>query len=317
MTRKWRWAFPIGIALIGIIVGSFLDLQINQGIYSQGNWFGVVMAAFGASPVYMMLSALGVGYFLFALKDKRWWMKAGLIFLTVACILVSIYFQGDMLMSKNAFNIEDKWYIGYPVGVVVSAIGCTLGYFLFRNVDDNKHILWVMVMMPAVLCISILLVDIIKSNMCRPRFRFLVGPNGELDMFKNWWQSGKDLFAEFGKNFKDEFRSFPSGHTVTTTSLIPFLAWLPHIDERFKKAEPYLFYGPLVWAIIMAFSRMLIGAHFLTDVSFAMLISTTVGFAIDMVCIKNKPVVALTNTNENVTNQELNNDNNNQENIDK
>ena len=56
MIKKRHFYIVIGILLAGFIVGSFLYLQINQALYSQGNMFAVMMAAFGTYPCYAGLS---------------------------------------------------------------------------------------------------------------------------------------------------------------------------------------------------------------------------------------------------------------------
>ena len=53
MSNKWHLFSLFGIAILGIVFGSFFDLQINQAIYSVNNGFGIAMSAFGCLPVYI------------------------------------------------------------------------------------------------------------------------------------------------------------------------------------------------------------------------------------------------------------------------
>ena len=47
MKKRYHLLIIIGVLLIGFILGSFFDLQIDQAIYSHHDGFGLFMASFG------------------------------------------------------------------------------------------------------------------------------------------------------------------------------------------------------------------------------------------------------------------------------
>lgn len=292
MSNKWHLFSLFGIAILGIVFGSFFDLQINQAIYSVNNGFGIAMSAFGCLPVYIGLSCYGAGYFIIGLKQKNMWARIGLIILGIIAIVASIYFQADMIVSVNAFNIQDMfWYVGIPIGIVIAGLGCWLGYHLFIRFENIRQLLIILLIAPLVLLMATLIVNITKGIMCRPRFRFLYTYASTMSDYRNWWETGtsvKDAYINTMGVTSEEFKSFPSGHTATIFSLIPFLVYLPKINEKYCKYETILFYIGLIWILLVAFSRILVGAHFLTDVSFGLLIGVAIFTCFDLVLFNKK-----------------------------
>lgn len=282
MVNRKHWISLFAVAIIGIVVGSFFDLNISQTIYAENNTLGLAMSAFGCAPVYAGLGAFGMGYFLFALKNKNIFAKIGLIVLALIAVGCGIIYQSDMVIGVNGFNIEEMWYVGYPIGVVITGLGCVLGYFLFKDVATNNKILIAIIIIPCVLLLSILCVDVIKNIMVRPRYRFLVN-NASFADFKCWWEQGVILKNEFGDAFSEEFKSFPSGHMATASCIIPTLIYLPYFKNNMMKTQTGLFYIGLVWALLMGLARISVGAHYLSDVSFGLLISSLFAFIGDLI----------------------------------
>ena len=78
MIKKRHFLIVMGILLIGLIVGSFLDLQINQAIFSDRNGFGIAMAAFGTLPCYGGLAFLGgalLSKFTYSVSKKSYFKR--------------------------------------------------------------------------------------------------------------------------------------------------------------------------------------------------------------------------------------------------
>ena len=115
--------------------------------------------------------------------------------------------------------------------------------------------------------VTLIIISSTKEIMCRPRFRF-VRAMDESGFFRNWWQSGRALKSSLGTStVSDEFSSLPSGHAAYSMFAI-FM--FPAIADYFcglKKYKPYLFAFGFVWGAVIAFSRMTVGAHYLTDVA--------------------------------------------------
>lgn len=86
--------------------------------------------------------------------------------------------------------------------------------------------------------------------------------------FTPWYKKGDDMGVYNHSN------SFPSGHTTYCCSL--FLAYpLCLAFDKLKKLAPFAFVLSALYVILIAFTRMVAGAHYLTDVAGAAIIGYT------------------------------------------
>lgn len=79
----------------------------------------------------------------------------------------------------------------------------------------------------------------------------------------------------------EEFKSFPSGHAANAAIMI-LLGSLSLLDEKFKGKKDLLFFIGFGFALVVAFSRIVAGAHFLSDVTIGILIT----FLFEIITIK-------------------------------
>ena len=63
----------------------------------------------------------------------------------------------------------------------------------------------------------------------------------------------------------DAFRSFPSGHT-SAAGLSIALVLLPDLFEKLKKYKVWFYVAPITYTLLVALSRIIVKAHFLSDV---------------------------------------------------
>ena len=292
MKKKLNF-IPIFVIIIAmIIIGSIFDLQINKAIYDPNNVFGLTMAAVGEAPGYATIGLFGGGFFFLGLKKyEKVWQKILLIGLGTASLIAAVYFQGKHVIDENAFNIESEAYawplIALPVGLLVGGLGFGAGFFLSKT-SDNPQLLKMFIVMASVTVVAVGLTTLIKNIMLRPRYRFIaLGSDSD---FLNWWQDGKSFYESLnGSVNKEEFKSFPSGHATSTALCIMSLTYLPMFKSKWlqsKKLQTILIYVGLAWTLLMCFARMLIGAHYLTDVGFGFAIVMTLFFIADFIFYK-------------------------------
>lgn len=284
MIKKRHFYIVIGILLAGFIVGSFLDLQINQALYSQGNMFGVIMAAFGTYPCYAGLSFTAGGLLITSLKKKDLHIVWRIIswFLVALGYGLSVYLGSKDVPSVNGFDNKQLLLPTMAINVFIFAGFGALGFLVCKKGDMNT--LWIALMVMAVIFILALIPTsyLIKLVIHRPRYRFVVN-SGEI-AFHNWWESYgayKEYVAEehtlYGHLItKEEFKSFPSGHSGSAAIMMMVLPYLSIFFKKLKGKETMMFYIGFAWTLLMMFSRMLVGAHFLTDTCMGALIVTVV-----------------------------------------
>ena len=273
MIKKRHFYIVIGILLVGFIIGSFFDLQINEAIYSDRNPFGVAMASFGTYPCYAGLSFAAGGLLVTSLKKKDlniFWKLASW-FLTALGYGLSVWLGSKDVPSINGFNNEALKIPFLIINIFVFGGIGALGFFTCKKGDENE--LWIALMVMAAIFLLALLPTsfLIKLVIHRPRYRYVVR-SGDV-AFHNWWQS----FGEY-KNYlqgnpvlygieisKEEFKSFPSGHSGSAAIMMMTLPYLSMFFKKLKGKETMLFYIGFAWTLLMMFSRILVGAHFLTD----------------------------------------------------
>lgn len=258
----------LGFFVITFVLGTFLDEQISEAIFSRDNAFGLFVSSIGTLPGYLLFSFIGGGFLSIALK-KQYKIGYNVVFivLCVACFGLNIFFAGREFFGANGFyNPSIKW-VGYII-VVPFASGMTyLGYYLF-NKTDRKGI-WIILLISAFFIFMALVpgVTLLKSVFHRPRYRSLT--LYEAIDFHNWYQpckNYKDLMSITGLT-SEEFKSFPSGHAGGSALTIMFALLVPYFVKGQEKIQLPLLYGSFVWVILVSFSRILVGAHFLSDVS--------------------------------------------------
>lgn len=274
---KNRKLYYIALApfVLGIIFGSFFDLEINRALYAPGNAFGLGFAAFAPWIGYGFLVLMCGFFHRFAIKEKNIWFKIGFFALSAAGLVVSIKLSADKVTSINGFNCPDWTWLWIIVVAILFVPLFFLGDSLGKKTDD-KAILWAMVILVGFMLIELVpIAQLLKNVMRRPRYRVVAEQLFENKViFMDWWKpykaygALKKQFAEEYPSFSEQFKSFPSGHASVAALLIFGLPYLSLIIPKLKGKENLLFGIGLGFTILMAFSRMTVGAHYLSDVSF-------------------------------------------------
>ena len=278
--QKLRHA-PIVIAVVLLLAltvcGSFWDLEIAQAVYlgetPAENLFGIIFSFIGIIPTFVGWSFLGASIFYLSktqianTKRRRWLMA----FAVLLCVLSFFYFCNTLYLSNaNAFEVH--FVVAYGVGLAVLFAAAYLGYLLSAR-SKNSELLKKVLFLAVVSLVVLLLISSTKQIMCRPRFRFVLAMEDE-SLFCNWWQSGRARKESLGIGAtNDEFTSLPSGHSAYSMFAIFLFPALADYVDGLKKYRGYLFGLGFLWWAATALSRLTIGAHYLTDVTIAGLVT--------------------------------------------
>lgn len=257
------------IPLAIFIIGLFFDLNYAKTIYNK-NVFGVFFAAIGETPAYGGLAFVAGGLYSYQKNIHKKVNKIILLLISTIFLVVGTFLSMRAMKSYNALNIPSKWYLTLPIAILLDGGLCLLGYD-FTNKTNNKDILRVLIFMGTVIVVQLLAITILKRVWGRPRYRFLISENGSLDYYRNWWEVNSGVKELFPNISSDNFKSCPSGHTASASCAF-LIVLLPRFNEKLKGKEVMLMIVAAIWALIVGFSRHLMGAHFLTDTSFAMMI---------------------------------------------
>ena len=171
--------FPLliawGVAIIGIIFGSFFDLQISTAIASADNGFALTVSAIGPTIGFAAVAAMGGGFIALIVKGK-YHIALKILFgvLALACLGVSIFYPAGEYFCINGFYGAAPEWAGYLIVIIPECAAMVGGYFIFKDYQNDK--LWIIFCMIVVLLLIALLgiIPRLKDFIHRPRYRGLV-----------------------------------------------------------------------------------------------------------------------------------------------
>ena len=198
-----------------------------------------------------------------------------------------------ILSSGAMATVLPTGYLDIPVWLAtLIGAGCAgltvWGVLILCRGADRKTVLRVAAAFLLVIFADILVVNLIKIPWGRARMRLVASDSRAY--FMPWWQPGtelRDALTAAGVP-KEEFKSFPSGHSANSSSLM-LLSLLPALRPQWKHRQAVLFCVGFGWALAVAVSRIVMGAHYLSD--------TAVGVAaLVIICRLLFPVSRVTRT---------------------
>ena len=262
--------------LIGLtIFGSFCDYEIAIRLYrgesASDNLLGITFAFIGVIPTFVGWSFLGASILCLTKKQiqetvKRRWLTA----LSIVLFALSFFYFCNTLLMVNANAFTVHWAVAYSIGVSVLFLAAVLGFRLSKR-SDNPELLKKLVYLAIVGLLVLLTVALTKRLMARPRFRFVMEAE-DVSLFKNWWENGREIKASHGSLKSDSFSSFPSGHSAYAMFAIFLFPVFADFIPKLEKYHGLLFVAGFVWWLVTAYSRLSVGAHYLSDVCVAGLI---------------------------------------------
>lgn len=258
------------VTLALIAVGSFVDFPLSFALYDASNPFATFFAAYGAIPAPLGCVAAGTLFVCGHNRDNKVLGTVqnigGILLLFVGILLVC--FLPALYMPVSPLLLAG-------VGLILSAGTILITCRLAKGADRAMIFRVALAILLAILC-ELLVVNFIKVCWGRPRMRLVVShPEA---FFVPWWQLGNALKEPLmaAGVAADEFKSFPSGHTANATTML-LLGLVPYLKPQLQKYQKALVAFGFAWAAIVALSRILLGAHYLTD--------TTVGFLVGFLSV--------------------------------
>lgn len=254
-----------GVLVLALIIGSFADYRISFALHNQDSAFGQVFAAFGEFPSY--LAAVAVCCFLLIGHNRERPVIA--VLQVVAAVVVLVIGIRQMIIVPKMYLVSTNPVILYVASGVLIVIVAVLAIAVARGAD-RAMIIRVAGVIAAAVILEIVAVYLIKSGWGRPRMRLI--EESTVD-FAPWWNIGNEAKAEYvaAGTPSEEFRSFPSGHTACAADLILVTAVIP-LRKSLERYSSLLFWIGASWGMLVALSRIVMGAHFVSD--------TVVGYSI-------------------------------------
>ena len=260
----------VGAALLLLmIIGSIWDLPISKFLYpGRESSFGQFFAAFGELPAFLAMTSAGVLLFVNRARLRKSW---NVLFVAASAVLVLGGLGLSIHEATDNVPALPLW-VAALVTVFTAAL-CAVLLLILTDGCQMKTLLRFICVLAFVSIGTMLLINVIKIPWGRPRMRLLVETGNE-SYFMPWWKLGISLKSKLVADgvSSDEFRSFPSGHTGCAACAM-LMILLPTLGKRLRGKERLCLCIGLAWTLIVAVSRLMMGAHFLTDVTAATLLT--------------------------------------------
>ena len=289
MLKKKRYLVPF-IALIGalltvlILTAAYptIDRSLSQTLtsggavtYTIGNIIEIWAEPIALLPMCFVIAACAVCFF--RMKEKILHKIAAFALFAAGAVLseqviyrVSKYYCKLTDITKpwtvrpGPFLSDNLWFkaVCTAAGVCMFA----LLVFLSSKIKQQtlKKLLRVFIFVVITLAAELIIIEAMKSVFGRIRYREWINTNLE---FLPWYRVN-------GKPASDAFKSFPSGHTANALLILPITFVFDALGK--VKTGRILRICHLCWMIVVMTSRIMAGAHFLSDVCGGAIISLTI-----------------------------------------
>lgn len=294
MERKNSKLFIIlAIALFAVIfavlltVATLYDLDISKimtkkalpaGQYFSDSGFGLFFESVGSAPIYIMAAIAGVVGFWWGLRKDNKYLKIIVPLIGAVVIFLGLFFFVKDIFRYVGEHMHNKEYMsnGYVVCLeimltLIIGVLLTLTWKQIKPENNDKLIIWVAVILGTVALY--LIVHFIKTPIGRMRYRAMncIGDT-EFTGYTRWYvvNGPRNLVPRpDGVSVSDSCKSFPSGHTYSA-ALVYTLLCLPDLLETWNKkwVKISLYVGTIGFTGIVAISRIVVGAHYMSDVLF-------------------------------------------------
>lgn len=273
MLKKYRTEIIVFyvLAAAAMVVASFFDLKIDIALNDPSNPFAVWLYRTGEFPSRLICPIAGA--VIFRCTDKKAVAAIGAALCLGGSAYMGYYIGKHFFVEEYRMAFSLLWGIGFGVAALYAVRFVTVP-------DEFKRPLFTAAVIGVgVMTAQLLTVDIMKNLWGRVRFRDLLS-SGSCDGFTAW-------FVINGKNGN---KSFPSGHTAGA-GMSYLLMLLPFIDKKREKYRAVYFWCPFIYTSAVALTRLVMGAHYLTDVA----VGGVIAFSCVLVGIKVYEKTCMTN----------------------
>lgn len=247
MKKNGLVVFLVLIWIILAVIFGIYDLEISKQLVNQNSDWAKFLEDYGMIPgLFVILSGIFIYYSNIKARSDVWSYVQKVVFFLVSTGLT--YYLFEILL----YNIPSDRLIFF----LVISFAINLIIFLVvqkRNaVSSSNLIKYSSVVIGIALWGYVFGIQLVKYLWGRVRFRQL---DAAFSQFTPWYLP-QGITG---------FDSFPSGHAAMGFILLTLIILLKNKKEWIKSL---VFIVIIIWAVTLAFSRVVIGAHFASDVLF-------------------------------------------------
>jgi len=232
--------------ILAVIFGGN-DLEISKYIVNQNSGWAKFLENYGMIPgLLVILSGIYIYYSFIKTKSDVWSYIQKVVFFLVSSGL--IFHLLDQLLSSIATNhLIIFVIISFSISIIIF-----IAIHFKSQVERIIAIKYAKVVVAVALFGYVICIQGVKYFWGRVRFREL---DAAFSQFTPW-------YLPQGITGSD---SFPSGHAAMGWILLALLILLSNKKECVKNLVFVLIF---IWAVVLAFSRIVVGAHYASDVLF-------------------------------------------------
>ena len=278
-------AFAAALAVL-LVVGTFADYQIAQAVYAPGNPLVIFVSTLGLFPMaYPACVLLGVLAQRSLASQKSQVLR---VLGAVVCAALAVLFGA--LITRAVLSVLEGFggmvgqelpkTVRMVIGGVIGAALCALGFKAGKE-NDAADLARRVLLVVVVLAVSFAAVEVVKIFMARPRPRLLFAGYEGIE-FSPWYHkfSGAEQLMSKYDIGKDAFKSFPSGHSLQAASVLVAFYGLSIVYPGLRQKLGVALVVEIVFSFVVMACRMILGAHFLSDVSMGALVSVAAFFVL-------------------------------------
>ena len=268
-----------------LLTSTFFDMQVTkilvdipEGSYYSNNLFGVIGEVIGSFPIYYMIGFAVICLALGGIVYKPSLKKLFFIIAIIGGFIAMFIGVDDCLKEFADHSIAYKnWDKIFKI-LLASAFALLFEIptiiIVNKFSDETKKKLMIFACVTLLMVvISQIIIYALKVAVGRARYKAM-NVIGSESLYTPWYifngsrVSDNPTLIALGVE-SNAFKSFPSGHTAASAAVYAFLA-LPYVFEKFnnKKWKVILNVSTIAFTGYIAISRIVVGAHFYSDVLF-------------------------------------------------
>ena len=260
------------VLIVCFLIGTFFDLTISNSLYSKNNIIGCFFTVVGIYPFFsfnIYASSFVLGYEI--VNNKKTNIIRKVICAVIACVYI-VYIGGSLLTKDGVGMLLPELSKTLETLIIIFGILClgvttfAYGYSKGKKCKDIKKVNNTYRLLIC-LVIAYILMTSLKSFFNRPRYRVTLKNIPGIE-YTPWYKKINDIKSLVLENGIDneEIRSFPSGHGLVSGCCVAIFS------TYFKNKKLGFIIGTLYMSLVML-SRIILGAHFLSDVTFGAIVS--------------------------------------------
>ena len=265
---------PASIVFIGILLilaFGVLDYNISQNLVNRDSMWAEFFNMFGEVPSFAGLLAFVV----ISYGARKRSNKALNIFHSILAFPFMFLFTYVIVFMPFRYRYE---FVDSGIPQNIHIIIFVLAAILFAGVvylvfkikpETHQKYRRAAVVVALLVFTEVILVNTLKSLWARPRMRSIES----FEQFKYWWQINGPVPI-----LEEELKSFPSGHTANAFTMVALLSFLN--KSKIKLYRNFAVFA-FAWGSLTALSRVVLGAHFLSDVVFSGYLTVVLYFLFD------------------------------------